>query len=126
MWSKLDDELIDHSKVFAAGERIGKNGPAIALGFYAVGLMWANKHLTDGHLPTAVIKGFPHVENPISIADALVQAGLWDKNGGSGYQIHDFGDVNPKAAKVKAKRKRDRLRKQHEREAKEHAEEGRL
>jgi hypothetical protein len=118
MWARLDDELIDHQKIFLAGELIGKNGPAVALGFYSVGLMWANKHLTDGYLPLAVIKNFRHVDNPVSIADALAKAGLWDKNG-SGFQIHDFSDVNPSAAKVKAKRRRDRLRKQREREEKE-------
>ena len=111
MWSRLDDELIDHAKVFAAGELIGKNGPAIALGLYAVGLMWANKHLTDGFLPTAVVKSFRHVDNPAAVADALVKAGLWDKNGGSGFQIHDFDHFNLSAAKVKKKRREDRLRK---------------
>jgi hypothetical protein len=111
MWSRLDDELIDHAKIFAAGEIIGKNGPAVALGLYAVGLMWANKHLTDGYLPMAVVKSFRHVTNPASIADALVKAGLWVRNGGSGFQIHDFNDHNLSAAKVKKKRREDRERK---------------
>jgi hypothetical protein len=111
MWSRLDDELIDHAKIFAAGAVIGKNGPAIALGFYAVGLMWANKHLTDGFLPMTVVKSFRHVANPAAIADALVRAGLWDKNGGSGFQIHDFDHFNPSAAAVKKKRREDRVRK---------------
>jgi hypothetical protein len=118
MFSRLYDELIDHRKVFVAGELIGENGPAIALGFYAVGLMWSNKHLTDGVLPIAVVKNFRHVEHPAAIADALVQAGLWDKNG-KGFQIHDFADVNPKAARVKAKRRQDRQRKQRDRDEKE-------
>lgn len=111
MWSRLDDELIDHAKVFAAGELIGRNGPAIALGLYVVGLMWANKHLTDGSLPTAVVKSFRHVDNPAAVADALVKAGLWDKNGGSGFQIHDFGHFNASAAQIKKKRREDRARK---------------
>ena len=111
MWARLDDELIDHRKIFIAGETIGKNGPAIALGFYAVGLMWSNKHLTDGFLPMAVIKSFRHVSHPASIADALAKAGLWEKNGGSGYQIHDYRDFNPSAAEIKRKRKEDRERK---------------
>ena len=121
MWTRLDDELIDHEKVFRAGAKIGRNGPAIALGFYTVGLLWSNKHLTDGFLPMDVIKSFPHVANPAAIADALVSAGLWDKNGGSGFVIHDFNDVNPKASRVKAKRRRDKERKRREREAKEDA-----
>jgi len=118
MWARLDDELIDHHKLFAAGEVIGKNGAAVALGFYAVGLMWSNKHLTDGYLPLAVIKGFPHVDNPVSIADALTKAGLWEKNG-SGFLIHDFSDWNPPAAAVKARRRKDKARKRAERKRKE-------
>ena len=115
MWARLDDELMDHRKIFIAGEIIGKNGAAVALGFYALGLMYANKHLTDGHLPMAVVRSFRHVDNPTSIADALAKAGLWDKNGSSGFQIHDFEEFNPSSAKVKQRRKADRLRKASER-----------
>jgi len=79
--------------------------------------MWSNKHLTDGYLPLPIIRSFRHVEQPTSVADALVKAGLWEKNG-SGYVIHDYADFgNPLAAKVKAKRRRDKLRKQRERAA---------
>src|SRR5262245_65962705 len=105
MSARLDDELIDHQKVFIAGEAIGRNGPAIALGFYAIGLMWANKHLTDGFLPSAVVKGFKHVTRPLSVAEALTRAGLWERNG-RGFQIHDFlAFGNPPAKRIKAKRK---------------------
>lgn len=115
MWARLDDELIDHQKIFSAGEHIGKNGAAVALGFYAVGLMWANKHLTDGYLPMSTVKSFRHVDHPLAVADALAKAGLWDKNG-EGFHIHDFGDFNPSAAAVKKKRREDRVRKRKERE----------
>ena len=112
MWSKLDDALIDHRKIFTAGRLIGsKNGPAIALGFYTVGLLWSNKHLTDGFLPEDVVSGFSHVEHPRSIADALAKAALLDKVSG-GWKIHDFGDYNPTASVIKKKRKEDRIRKQ--------------
>lgn len=110
MWSKLDDSLIDHSKVFEAGDLIGRNGPAIAIGLYAIGLMWANKQLTDGFLPMAVVKRFRHVDQPIAAAGALVKARLWDRVKG-GYKVHDFHDHNPDAAAVRRKRKADRDRK---------------
>jgi hypothetical protein len=116
MWARLDDELIDHLKVFAAGKRIGANGPAIALGFYAVGLMWANKHLTDGFLPKTTVESFRHVKDPLAVADALVSAGLFDAVAG-GFSIHDFKEYNPSAKVIKTKRKEDRLRKQRERAA---------
>lgn len=117
MWARLDDELIDHHKVFAAGKRLGANGPAIALGMYALSLMWANRHLTDGFLPTSTIEGFRHVDKPLAVADALAQAGLYEKVEG-GFKIHDFAEHNPSARVIKAKRKKDRLRKQDERATK--------
>lgn len=112
MWAKLDDALIDHRKVSVAGALIGANGngAAIALGFFAVGLMWSNKHLTDGFLPREVVKSFPHVKRPLAIADALVQAGLFER-ADDGYQIHDFADYNPSAAAIRKKREEDRARK---------------
>jgi hypothetical protein len=115
MWARLDDELIDHHKVFAAGKRLGtKDGPAIALGMFAVSLMWSNKHLTDGFLPTSTVEGFRHVDKPLAVADALAQAGLFDRVEG-GFEIHDFAEYNPSARAIKAKRKEDRVRKQRER-----------
>jgi hypothetical protein len=110
MWAKLDDGFLDHRKVFLAGAKLGRNGPAIAIGFYSIGLMYANKHLTDGHLPEDVVRQFHHVEKPFKVAAALVFAGLWEKER-KGFRIHDFHDHNPEAAEVQEKRKRDRERK---------------
>lgn len=111
MWARLDDALLDHRKIFAAGEAIGKNGPAIALGMYTVALLWANKHLSDGYLPLPVVKSFRHVADPVAVGRALVEAGLWERNG-SGFVIHDYADFgNPSAAAIKARRKWDRQRK---------------
>lgn len=103
MWSRLDDTLIDHRKIYEAGELLGRNGTAIALGIYVVGLMWCNKHLSDGHLSKAVVKSFRHVKNPLGVADALTAAGLWEKNG-NGYKVHDFHDFNPTANAVRTRR----------------------
>lgn len=116
MWAKLDDALIDHRKIFIAGKIIGANGPAIALGFWTIGLLWSNKHLTDGFLPTAVVEGLRHVKDPASVADALVKAELFDKTDG-GYAIHDYHEYNPSAKAIKKKRKEDALRKQGDRNA---------
>lgn len=116
MYVRLDDELIDHRKVFRAGEVIGRNGPAIALGFYALGLLWANKHLSDGFVPIEVIRGWKHVDQPIACAAALVKAGLWERNGGKGYRIHHYHEFgNPSGAKVRERRNQDKLRKRRER-----------
>jgi len=113
MWAKLDDSLLDHAKIFAAGanfSRVG-NGRAAALGFYAAGLLYASKHLTDGFLPTAVVEALGFADRPLRAAKLMVDAGLWEVVDG-GYNIHDFSHFNPLAATVLDKRKRDRERKQ--------------
>jgi hypothetical protein len=117
MYARLDDELLDHHKVFEAGKRLGRDGPAIALGMYAVALMWSNRQLTDGFLPLATIESFRHVKAPLAVADALAHAGLFDKVAG-GYAIHDFAHYNPSAKAIKAKRQEDRDRKRTERAGK--------
>jgi hypothetical protein len=57
-----------------------------------------------------VVKRFRHVDAPLKIAHALVDARLWEEVEG-GFRIHDFHDHNPDAADVQEKRKRDRERK---------------
>jgi hypothetical protein len=118
MWSRLDDELLDHPKISLAARELGlKNGRVIVLGFYVMALMWTNRHLTDGVLSDAVIDGFSHyVIKPASIADALAHAGLFDRQE-AGYRIHDFRDYNPSAVEIKRRRREDRDRKAAERAA---------
>lgn len=120
MWSKLDDALMDHPKIFTAGRTLGANGTAIALGFYTVSLMWSNRHLTNGFVPESTIEGFAHVRNPRAVADALVQAGLLEKARG-GFRIHDFNEYNPSPHNLKARRRADRLRQQRRRSRVRHA-----
>ena len=110
VWTKLDDALLDHRKVFDAGDRLGKDGPALAIGLYVIGLLWANKQLSDGFLPTAVVKRFRHVDRPLAVAAALAEAHLWEEVEG-GYRIHDYHEWNYSAEQVNERRKFDRERK---------------
>lgn len=111
MWTRLDDCLLDHKKVFDAGDRLGHlDGPAVAFALYVVGLLWSNKQLTDGFLPTAIVRRFPHCARPLKVALALTEAHLWDAVDG-GYKIHDFHDFNFTAAAVNERREEDRKRK---------------
>jgi hypothetical protein len=109
MWSRVDDALADHRKVIAAAELIGDDGLVVALGFYLLGLLWSNKHLSDGQLPVSVVKQF-RAERPLELAEAMVRSGLWERHGDH-YQIHDFKDFNFSAKDVKERRERDRRRK---------------
>jgi hypothetical protein len=111
VWSKLSDELIDHPKIFAAGDQLAQaNGPALAMAMFTVGLLWSNKQLSDGFVPSSVIRRFPHFENPLDIARALVTVHLWDA-ADDGYRIRHFHDWNFTAKEVNARRRADRDRK---------------
>jgi hypothetical protein len=121
MWAKLDDGLLDHPKILAAAEQLGGNSQAIVVGVYVMGLLWSARHLTDGHLPTSFVRAFAKTSNPLSIADALVKVGLWEADSGKGFRIHDYAEYNPKASHIKAKRRKERLRKQAERHGKDDA-----
>lgn len=112
MWAKLDDELFNHPKIATAGRKIGgRNGGAVALGFYTAALLWTNKYLTDGLIPEDAMRTWTFADKPLAIADALTRARLFEKVKG-GYRIHDFHEYNPAAADIRKKRKEDRLRKQ--------------
>ena len=107
VWTKLDDGLFDHSKIILAGDIIGgPHGVATALGTFTAGILYANKHTTDGFLPGHVVAHWPHSRKPAQLTAALVAAGLWDVVEG-GWQIHDYHDYQLSKEEV-AKRREDR------------------
>jgi hypothetical protein len=112
MWAKLDDALLDHRKLLEAGRAFGRDGKAKALGLYAAGLLYSNKHLTDGVLAKTVVeevlKSF--VDRPLDAARVMVKVGLWEVTE-DGFRVHDFHDHNLSAKDVQAKRQADRDRK---------------
>jgi len=99
-WTKLDDHFPDHPKILAAG-------PTAEL-LHIHALIYCNKHLTDGFLPSDAVKRLIHV-NARGPAERLVDLGLWEKVVG-GYQIHDFLEWNPSREKVLAERARSAAR----------------
>jgi hypothetical protein len=112
----LDDRLPTHPKILKAGARLGPGGASSALHLYMLGLTYATVHLTDGFLPCSFVSSCGVVSKSSLVANVLSARGigLWRKVRG-GYVIHDFQKHNPKAAVIKAKRERDRLRKAAER-----------
>lgn len=102
-WVRVDDSFPDHAKALKARE-------AIAL--WLEGLCYANRHLTDGVLPTHVVAAMRLTRNPIKAAGVLVEAGLWEVCEG-GWRIHDYHDHYLTAAEVREKRREDSKRKRH-------------
>jgi len=100
-WAKLDDTFHHHPKLMEVG--------LAAVGLYARGISYATDNLTDGRLPERWVLGQMAGEDG-TLADQLVEAGLWDRNG-SGYLVHDYADYNPTREEVENRRFADSERK---------------
>lgn len=99
MWVKTDDEMADHPKILRAAETVGDS----ALATMVAALGYCNRKLTDGRVPAAAVRGLTHHARPKVVAQALVDAGLWEPVDG-GYQVHDFHEYQPSKADVEAER----------------------
>lgn len=97
-WVRLDDAFYDHEG-FAALE-LG------AWGLWVWSLAWANRNLTDGKIPKAVIE---RMDPAGTAAGALITAGRWHDHD-EHIVVHDYLDYQPSAAQVKVKRERERSR----------------
>lgn len=105
-WGRIDDGFYDHPKL----DRLGKDRLS-AVGLHWLAVSWSNRWLTDGAITrerVTKLGGTPR------LADVLVDAGLWDRDG-DGYRIHDFLEFNESKADVEAKRLAERDKKRRER-----------
>lgn len=113
-WVKLDDQFPHHPRIVEAGD--------MAAWLYVAGLCYAGQFLTDGVIPKGQLRRLTNLSKPEREALRLVDVGLWhDKD--DHYEIHDYHQWNPPAAKVKAKREADRVRKESARNPHGHDEE---
>lgn len=87
-WTRLDEGFSDHPKILAAG-------PMAEL-LHIHGLLYCNRHLTDGFIPTAAL---PLLKARAPYVAKLVSAGIWEKVDG-GYRIHHFLEYQPSRAEV--------------------------
>lgn len=95
-WSKLDDNIFDHPKMLKAGED--------AANLYVRGLVYCNRYLTDGHIPTEALVTLSRKREAARYSADLVRVGLWETHPDGGWTVHDFHDHNPTAAEVAEKR----------------------
>jgi hypothetical protein len=93
-WIRLEDTFTEHPKVLEVGQR--------AAWVHVRAISYCSVHLTDGHLSPAVARA---VGATTSIAEALVEARLWEKNGDGGYLIHDYLEYQPSKAHVEEQRR---------------------
>jgi len=102
---RIPGRFVPLSRTFAHDERVlllAKTNPA-ALGLYAVALAYVGELRLDGELSALHLDrlGFVDAE---SLAQALVEAGLWHQSE-DGYRIAGWATWNPPAAKERVARK---------------------
>lgn len=110
-WARIDDQLHAHPKIAS----LWRSSPA-ALGLHLMAISYAAAY-TDGEVPDWWIEERAH-RHP-GIADALVDAGVWDRDGDR-IVIHDWEIYNPTKAQVAEDRAAgaERQRKSRERRKK--------
>jgi hypothetical protein len=87
-WSRLDDQVYDNMKVLSFSH------PAFRL--WVCSITYSSRKQTKGHLTHAAAVALARQQHvPKKAIQELLDKGGWDKNGDSGYAIHDFGEFNP-------------------------------
>lgn len=91
---RVSDGAAFHAKLVAAGNE--------AVGAWARAGSWSAspENLTDGLIPAGVAAAIA----PAKVWKRALDAGLVEARPGGAYQIHDYLDRNPSAAKVRAER----------------------
>lgn len=103
-WFRVDDSFHSHAKALTAGNA--------ALGLWVRCGSYCAQHLTDGFVPRRVVLLYGTAQ----LAAKLVEAGLWRAVEG-GWSMHDYGDYNPTAERIRAERRAAAQRQRHAREA---------
>lgn len=98
-WTRINDTFIDDPRLITASRS--------ARLLHVEGLVWANKHTTDGFIPGAALRRLTDSEAPTADADQLVASGLWEPVE-DGWQI-DWADQMG-SAEVAANRARNAAR----------------
>ena len=97
MWVKLDDDFFENPKTGS----LSKGAKLL----YLAGLTYCAKSLTDGKIDARGVRVVRALAEVGAKAVAELEAsGRWEKNG-SGYNVHDWLEYNPPAARVLAQRK---------------------
>lgn len=102
-WFKVDDQLAFHPKAIDAGNT--------AMGLWVRAGSWCGAHLTEGELPTHMIRTLGAQTRD---AKRLVDVGLWEKTS-DGYRFRNWDEYQPTKDQVDAKREADRERQRRHR-----------
>ena len=105
---KLDTSYLRNPKI------TGLTPPARLL--HLASICWSADQLTDGHIPRRTLTvlareaGIGTTMAAAKRAEELEEAGLWERNGGTGWQVHDFVEMNPGATRAGVEQQRQQWR----------------
>lgn len=94
-WVRIDDAMPEHPKVLAAGP--------LAFALDVAAMCYSARNRTDGRIPRAKVRLLIDLADvrigrakadPMALADALVEAGRWRRDGDD-FVIHDYLEYNP-------------------------------
>jgi general stress protein YciG len=100
-WAQFDDHFHDSEGALVAGVE--------ACGLHLCATCWSAAHLTDGHLPSAIVKRLLACcqdEHGAELVARLMEAGLWEPDDNGGYWLRDFLGSNRSRAQVESDRER--------------------
>src|SRR5262245_29544435 len=106
-WVRFDDQAIDHPKFLALSHG--------AFRLWFEGMSYCNRHLTDGLISHAALKGFRYLTKTRS--ESLQKHRLWEPNA-DGILVHDYLHWNDSRAIVLEGRKKAKLRRSASKSAK--------
>lgn len=89
-WVKVDDGFPDHPKTLVLS--------LAAQGLWLVGLCYANRLMTDGHVPSALLRRIGD-QAAWPAAEELVAVGLWSETA-TGWEIHDYLEYQRSRAQI--------------------------
>ena len=121
-WFKVDDGLHSSRKLLS----IPRRNRLAAIGLWTIAGSWCADQLTDGHIPDYILKEWGA---PPSAVEALVEAGLWERESGA-LAFRNWAEYQPSKRDVEAERaaSRERMRelraKRKQRKPQDSAEEG--
>ena len=101
-WFKVDDTFHTSRKV----KSIPARHRLAAVGLWTVAGSWCSQELTDGHVPTYMIREWGATPK---VVDALVSAGLWDREH-DGFVFRSWVEYNPSKARVEDERAASKAR----------------
>lgn len=107
-WARLDDSFYTHPKIRKAWRC------RASIGLHVFAIAHAADHSLDGHVATEFVEDqLPDEVEREEAVKALLDAGLWERNG-NGFIVHDFLAYNPSRADLTARREADKERKRRE------------